>query len=148
MQKQPLSSLSEQDHLLVRQAQEATHLAYAPYSHFHVGAAVQLADGTTVQGGNQENASYPCGICAERSALATAQNLHPGVPVTAIAIAATRDGSPAAEPVTPCGMCRQVIAETEQRYATPIRIIMASQSDAVIADTIADLLPLTFKKML
>lgn len=131
--------------LLISKAREATALAYAPYSQLHVGAAVLLENGEIVTGANQENASYPCGICAERSALATAQNLFPGVPVLAIAIAASRDGVITPDIITPCGMCRQVIAETEQRYGMPITIISTSATDTSIAHSIKELLPQSFR---
>lgn len=139
-----ISNLTPDDALLVHKAQEATHLSYAPYSRFHVGAAVLLRGGIIVQGANQENASYPCGICAERSALATAQNLYPDTPVLAIALAALHEGDFTPDIVTPCGMCRQVIAETEQRYHTSIRIIMTSRSEAQIVPSINDLFPSSF----
>ena len=140
-----LSELLAEDAQLAQEAKKATLLAYAPYSNFHVGAAVLLENGKIVLGANQENASYPCGICAERSALATAQNLYPNVPVVAMALTAIdKSGKVVSEPVTPCGMCRQVIAETQHRYHSDIRILMLSDSQAVIAGSIDELLPLAF----
>lgn len=140
-----LSELLAEDAQLAQEAKKATLLAYAPYSNFHVGAAVLLENGKIVLGANQENSSYPCGICAERSALATAQNLYPNVPVVAMALTATdKSGKVVSEPVTPCGMCRQVIAETQHRYHSDIRILMLSDSQAVIAGSIDELLPLAF----
>lgn len=144
MNKVTITELLAEDALLVEEAQKATMLSYAPYSHFHVGCAVLLSNGEVIRGANQENASYPCGICAERSALATAQNLYPGVPVIAMALAARDSDHLTDQPVTPCGMCRQVIAETQQRYQSSIRIIMSSGSEAVIAGSIEELLPLAF----
>lgn len=144
----PVAELLAEDAVLVREARKATTLSYAPYSKYRVGAAVLLAGGEIVRGANQENSSYPCGICAERSVLATAQNLHPDVPVVAIALAATTQSAAPTSftdtPVTPCGMCRQVIAEAEQRYGASIRIIMTSNTDAVIVSTVKELLPLAF----
>ena len=140
-----LSELLAEDAQLAQEAKKATLLAYAPYSNFHVGAAVLLENGKIVLGANQENSSYPCGICAERSALATAQNLYPNVPVVAMALTAIdKSGKVVSEPVTPCGMCRQVIAETQHRYHSDIRILMLSDSQAVIAGSIDELLPLAF----
>lgn len=140
-----VSDLVDDDALLVKEARDATDSAYAPYSGFHVGAAVLLANGEIVKGGNQENVSYPVGICAERSALATAQNTFPDVQVLAIALAA-RDtaGEFTADYVTPCGMCRQAIAEVERRYKQPVRIIMTSAEKALIASSISDILPVAF----
>ena len=139
-----IGELLAEDAVLVEEARKATELSYAPYSDFHVGAAVLLSNGEVVKGANQENASYPCGICAERSALATAQNVFPDVPVVAIALAARRGSVITTEPVTPCGMCRQVIAETQKRYQSDIRILMTSSDRVVIANSITELLPLSF----
>lgn len=140
-----ISELLAEDALLADEARKATLLAYAPYSNFHVGAAILLENGDIVRGANQENASYPCGICAERSALATAQNLYPNVPIVAIALTATdKSGTVVAEPVTPCGMCRQVIAEAQRRYHSDIRILMLSKTESIIAGSIEEILPLAF----
>lgn len=130
---------------LIEAARSATSLAYAPYSNFHVGAAVLLENGEIVKGGNQENASYPVGICAERSTLATAQNLFPNIPVVAIALAATdAHGVLTSEVVTPCGMCRQAIAECEKRYGKEVKIIMTSKTEKVECSSIKELLPMAF----
>lgn len=140
-----VSDLADDDALLVKEARDATESAFAPYSGFHVGAALLLANGEVVRGGNQENVSYPVGICAERTALATAQNTFPGVPVQAIALAARdSDGNFTADYVTPCGMCRQAIAEVERRYKQPVRVIMTSAEKALIARSISDILPVAF----
>lgn len=139
-----ISDLLAEDAILVEEARKATLLSYAPYSKFHVGVAVLLSNGEIVRGANQENASYPCGICAERTALATAQNLFPNVPVVAMALAAKKGAEITSEPVTPCGMCRQVIAETQQRYQADIRILMTSVDKVIIANSISELLPHSF----
>ena len=139
-----ISELLAEDAILVDEAQKATQLSYAPYSNLNVGCAVLLSNGEIVRGANQENASYPCGICAERSALATAQNLYPSVPVVAMALAARQGSQFTDMPVTPCGMCRQVIAETQRRYQSDIRIIMSSATEAVVASSLTELLPLSF----
>lgn len=139
-----IDELLAEDALLAEEAKNATILSYAPYSNFHVGAVVLLENGEIVKGANQENASYPCGICAERSALSTAQNIYPGVPVVALALIAESNGEMALEPVTPCGMCRQVISETQKRYKSNIRILMLSKTEAIIANSIEELLPHAF----
>lgn len=141
----PFVELSPEDRLLVEEARHATTLSYSPYSHFKVGAAVLLENGEIIKGGNQENASYPVGICAERTALATVQNLFPDVPIVALALAA-RDSKDnlTNEIVTPCGMCRQAIAECEKRYQKHIRVIMSSSDNVIAVDKINDLLPLAF----
>lgn len=140
------SELTPSDAALVRQAQEAAVGSYAPYSHFHVGAALRLADGTVVKGCNQENAAFPSGLCAERTALFAAGAQHPDEAVVALAIAACDDeGVFTAQPVSPCGACRQVMLETEQRYGTPMRILLyGADSTLVIEGGAKELLPLTF----
>jgi cytidine deaminase len=123
----------------------ASKLAYAPYSSFRVGAAIRLADGKIMTGNNQENASYPCGLCAERVALFYAQAQYPATPVEAIAIFAIASEFHLKQPVTPCGACRQVIAEYEQRHQKKIRIIMGNGNGMVcIVDGAESLLPFTF----
>lgn len=140
------SQLTPQDLTLVEEARKAaTTLSYSPYSHFRVGAAALLDNGTIVKGANQENVSYPVGICAERSTIATAHNIFPNMPIKAIALAACDEtGSFTNEPVTPCGMCRQVIAEWEHRFNKQIRIIMSAEDKITIAKGINELLPLAF----
>lgn len=145
MKKITFEQLNNKDAKLVKMAREATALSYAPYSNFHVGAAILLDNGQIIKGANQENASYPVGICAERSTLATAQNLFPNVPIQTLALSATNaEGKYTDDIVTPCGMCRQAIAECEKRYGRNIRIIMTSDNEVVISDSIKELLPLAF----
>ncbi len=141
-----IEELFEEDALLINKAREATELSYSPYSNFAVGAAVLLENGEIVKGANQENASYPVGICAERSALATAQNLYPNIPVLALALAARKTGEQTYtnDVVTPCGMCRQFIAEQEQRYQRQVRILMSSSTKVAIANSVEELLPMAF----
>lgn len=140
-----IDKLSHDDSRLVAMAREATLLSYSPYSGFSVGAAVLLENGEIVKGANQENASYPVGICAERSTIATAQNIHPNIPVKALALAAkSRNTDFSDDFVTPCGMCRQALNECEKRYQRNIRIIMTSGSKAVIAESVKELLPMAF----
>lgn len=141
---QPQELTSEEQHLL-ELAIEATHRSYAPYSHFHVGAAVRLENGAEVIGCNQENAAYPSGLCAERTALFAAGAQYPTVPVTTLAIAARgTDGQLLEEPVAPCGSCRQVIIETETRAKRPIRILLHGRRCIYVIDGISSLMPLMF----
>ena len=137
--------LTADEHLLVERAILATDKSYAPYSNFHVGAALMLADGTIVEGCNQENAAYPVCICAERSALFAAGAQHPDQPVTMMAIAARNaEGHLQKEPVTPCGSCRQALVETETRFRRPVRLLLYGQRCVYIVDDIRQLMPLTF----
>ena len=137
--------LSEPDRRLIEAAKEATLRSYAPYSHFYVGAALRLSDGTLVTGTNQENAAYPSGLCAERTALFHAGSAHPDKAVTAMAIAAQSKGVFTPTPIAPCGACRQVMLETEQRYGLPIRIVLYStRAVCIIEGGVRELLPLTF----
>ncbi|MDR1680381.1 MAG: cytidine deaminase [Prevotellaceae bacterium] len=138
------SELEAVDAALLQAATQAMQHAYAPYSHFRVGAAALLDNGETVCGNNQENAAYPSGLCAERVALFYAGARFPGVPVRAIAISAGLDGHENAEPVYPCGSCRQVLRECEMRSGKPIRIIMGSAQKVCIVNGIEALLPLSF----
>lgn len=138
--------MNADDQNLLKLADEAGLKAYAPYSAFQVGAVVQLADGTIVIGNNQENVAYPSGLCAERVALFAANANHPEQAVKAIAITCQSAKFVVNRPLSPCGACRQVIAETERRYGKPIRIILAGQSGKVyVADSIRELLPLSFE---
>lgn len=140
-----MDELGDADQQLLHQAIEATAHSYAPYSHFHVGAALLLADGTVVPGCNQENAAFPAGLCAERSAIFAAGAQHPGVTPVALAIAA-RDttGELTVEPVSPCGTCRQVIIETETRHKHPLRILLYGKNRVLVMDGISHLMPLSF----
>lgn len=137
--------LSEQDRQLIESARQATQQSYAPYSQFHVGAAVLLEDGTTITGTNQENVAYPSGVCAERTALFYASSAHPDKAIVALAIAAHSKGEFTNNPISPCGACRQVMLEIEQRHARPIRILLyGTESVYVIEGGVRELLPLTF----
>lgn len=136
--------LSEDDKQLVERAIEATASSYSPYSHFAVGAALRLSDGTIVIGSNQENAAFPSGLCAERTAIFAAGATHPDKAVTALAIAARNEAGLTAEPVSPCGACRQVILEVEQRYDCAVRILLYGTNGVYIINSIRDLLPLCF----
>lgn len=137
--------LCETDRKLIDAAKAATRGSYAPYSQLHVGAAALLSDGTIVQGNNQENAAYPSGICAERTALFYANAAHPDKPVEALAIAARTGEEFTHSPIAPCGACRQVMLEVEQRYHQPIRMLLyGTEGIYVVEGGIHELLPLTF----
>lgn len=130
---------------LLRQAHEATQNSYAPYSKFHVGAAARLANGVIVRGNNIENAAYPSGLCAERVTLFAAQAQYPDVPVEALAITACSEHTEVTEPVAPCGACRQVMVETEQRSGQPMRIICQGHTGPVfVFDGVETLMPFIF----
>lgn len=138
-------ALPPADAALLRQARQATKDAWAPYSRFRVGAAALLENGEVLTGTNQENASYPAGICAERTVLSVASGLHPHVPVLAIAVSYDNELAPSAEPIAPCGICRQTLMEYQARFQRPIRLILGGQTGKVIvvADS-AELMPLSF----
>ena len=140
-----IDELNETDHLLLEAARKAIKSAYAPYSDYHVGAAVLLENGETVTGNNQENVAYPSGICAERVALFYASSQYPEIPVKAIAVSAKAKGFSVHSPVTPCGSCRQVMAESENRFKNQLRLIMRGENGKIIVMTgVSNLLPLRF----
>lgn len=137
--------LSETDRQLVSAAREATLRAYAPYSRFSVGAAVLLDNGVTVQGSNQENAAFPSSTCAERTAAYYAHSAYPDAKFVTIAIAARgTDGNELAEPISPCGACRQALAEYEKLAARDVRVLLAGKDEIYIVPSVHALLPLTF----
>lgn len=138
------SELSPEDRELVEAAKEATRNSYSPYSEFKVGAALRLADGTIATGSNQENASYPLGLCAERTAIFHAQHQHPEQPITAIAIAAWANGHFYPEAIPPCGACRQVMLEVEDRYQKPMRVLLYGANGTHVIKTVKALLPFQF----
>ena len=139
------NEIEPQDLALLHEAHEATANSYAPYSKFHVGATVRLANGAIVKGNNIENAAYPSGLCAERVALFAAQAQYPDVPVEAIAITARSEHATINEPIPPCGACRQVMVEVEQRSKQPMRIICQGQTGPIMVfDGIETLMPFIF----
>ena len=139
-----LDELSAEDRELVERALKATENSYANYSHFYVGAALRLANGQIVIGANQENAAFPSGLCAERTAVFAAQANYPDQPVTTLAIVARNDNGLLEEPVAPCGGCRQVILGIEDRYKQPIRIMLYGKRGVYCVSSVKDLLPLSF----
>jgi len=141
-----IGELPVNDQDLLIEARRITQNAYAPYSGFHVGAAVLLANGLIVTGNNQENSAYPSGLCAERVALFYANANYPDSEVKAIAVSAAKNGILVNEPVKPCGSCRQALAEAEVRFGKPIRIILDGQDSIIVLKDVESLLPLSFSK--
>lgn len=139
------AGLSAEDAALLKQAQQVTANAYAPYSHFRVGAAARLTNGQVVTGTNQENASYPAGICAERTLLSAAASLFPGVAIDTLAVSYDSEHSPSDHPISPCGICRQSLQEFEQRTGHPIRLLLSGlKGDIYIISKSSQLLPFAF----
>lgn len=139
-----LGELSPQDQELVQAAIEATKNAYANYSRFYVGAALRLENGKIVIGANQENAAFPSGLCAERTAVFAAQANYPDSPIETLAIAGRNEKGVLPSPITPCGACRQVILEIEDRYKKPIKILLYGTQKIYCVRSVKDLLPLSF----
>lgn len=143
--------LSEPDRRLVNAAKDASVRAYAPFSRYHVGAALLLANGKIVEGSNQENAAYPSGLCAERTAVFYAASANPEVPIKKIAVAAWMDPGQHKQreegfqnnPVSPCGGCRQALLEYEHLYGD-IEVILYGREKTFILPSIKSLLPLAF----
>lgn len=129
---------------LVQKAIDATNNSYARYSNFHVGAACLLENGNVVIGANQENAAFPSGLCAERTAIFAAQANHPDQPITTLAIAARNVNRLLKSPISPCGACRQVVLEIEDRYQRPVRILLYGTEGIYVFESIKDLLPFSF----
>jgi len=138
------SELPEEAKKTIEAAKQASERAYAPYSHFQVGAAVLLADGTVVTGNNQENAAFPSGLCAERVAVFSANSLYPEQPIQILAIAAQNQGKFQQKPVTPCGSCRQVLLESEKRYGKEIEFYFYGTEEIYYIKGTEALLPLSF----
>lgn len=138
-------SLESSDQLLIELAVKQGKKAYAPYSKFYVGAAVLLSNGKIITGCNQENASYPLCLCAERVALFSAHTQYPNIPIEKIAIIAINPNNKVEKPISPCGACRQVIRESEIRSKKDIQLILKGETDKVlIFDSIKTLLPFSF----
>ena len=138
-----IAKLPEVDHRLILKARDAAKKGYAPYSGFQVGVAVLLQNRKIISGNNQENAAYPSGLCAERTALFYAASQYPNIPIIAIAVSTFHHGLPGI--AKPCGACRQVMAECEDRASQPLHIILDSAGGIVVLDGIDNLLPLRFK---
>ncbi|HBH21601.1 MAG TPA: cytidine deaminase [Rikenellaceae bacterium] len=136
-----------EDRELVTEAIEAMSGAYAPYSHFHVGAAVRLSNGQIVRGANQENAAFPSGLCAERTAMFAASSRYPDKDMLSIAIAGGVLGKLGKAPATPCGACRQVMAQYQAKSGKPMSVIMVADGLIWKFDRVDDILPLIFNSI-
>ncbi|MBC8510537.1 MAG: cytidine deaminase [Cryomorphaceae bacterium] len=144
-----LSELSAQEQQLVANAKAAFKTAYAPYSGFLVGASVLLENGEVINGSNQENVAYPSGLCAERVALFYAGAKFPDVKINTVAISVLSKNFEVKDVISPCGACRQVMAEYEDKQHRPIKVILHSPTDEVlITNRVEDLLPFMFKSPL
>lgn len=139
-----LAELDPKDRELAQAAIDATAQAYAPYSKFNVGAAVLFQDGEIIKGANQENAAYPSGLCAERTALFYASASRPDKAMTAIAIAASQNGELLETPVTPCGACRQVMAQYQLKSGLPMMVLLIGAHSILKFEKVDDLLPFIF----
>ena len=139
-----LEEMDPQDQEVVKAAIEAQKGSYAPYSNFNVGAAVRLEDGTSVKGANQENAAYPSGLCAERTAMFAAGATYPGVPMTTLAIVGGFGFTLSETPCTPCGGCRQVMAEYQTAGKRPLSVIMFGTEKTWKFEKVDDILPFIF----
>ena len=141
------AEMEPQDRELVEAALEARGGSYAPYSKFHVGAALRLADGTIVKGANQENVAYPSGLCAERTAMFAAGANHPGVAFDTLAIVGANGDDVCEMPAAPCGGCRQVMAEYQRLYGSPLKVILIGTHVIYKFAKVEDLLPLIFDSL-
>lgn len=142
---QDTAELSIPDRQLLARAAEQVPLAYAPYSRFRVGAALLLANGEIITGNNVENAAYPMCLCAEQTAIGAAASRYPDVPILSLAVTVQAEGFEIREPAGPCGACRQIISEAEDRHRQPISIIMRGESGPVFkVQTAKHLLPVSF----
>ena len=139
-----VEEMSATDRELCRAAVEALDGSYAPYSHFHVGAAVRMSDGTIVKGANQENAAFPSGLCAERTAMFSAGANYPGLDMVSIAVVARQDGRICSEPVAPCGACRQVMIQYQNKAGKPMSVILVGADHIKKFSRVDDILPLIF----
>jgi cytidine deaminase len=141
-----LSELPTTDANLILEVREICKSAYAPYSRFRVGALALMEDNSKIHGTNQENASYPIGLCAERVLLAAVSSIAPDQKIKTLAISYESDEVDAMAPVAPCGMCRQSLVEYESRFNEPIRLLLSGQTGTIIElNSVSDLLPFAFK---
>ena len=139
-----VDELPQNDANLLNAAIEALNGSYAPYSNFNVGAAVLLDNGVIVKGANQENIAYPSGLCAERTALFSAHANYPDNKVVSIALTSSQNGLLLATPPFPCGACRQVMAQTQTRNGSPLKIIIGGSDKILVFNSVESLLPFIF----
>ena len=142
-----VEELNPEDRELAAEAIQAMTGAYAPYSHFHVGAAVRMSNGQIVRGANQENAAFPSGLCAERTAMFAASARYPDKDMLSIALAGGVMGRLANQPATPCGACRQVMAQYQAKSGKPMSVIMISADKIWKFEKVDDILPLIFNSI-
>lgn len=142
-----IEELNPEDRELAAEAIKAMEGAYAPYSHFHVGAAVRMSNGQIVRGANQENAAFPSGLCAERTAMFAAGARYPDKDMLSIALAGGVMGRLGAQPATPCGACRQVMAQYQAKSGKPMSVIMISADKVWKFEKVDDILPLIFNSI-
>lgn len=132
---------------LIKAAEEAQKKAYAPYSNFLVGAALRLENGEIISGSNQENAAYPSGLCAERTAIFYASSQFPNQKILQMAVSAGSKTKPTKRPIPPCGACRQALAEYEQKQNTPIDLYFkGNEGDIAYSKSVENILPWIFDK--
>lgn len=142
-----LEELGPEDRELAEAAVDAMGGAYAPYSHFHVGAAVRLSDGRIVRGANQENAAFPSGLCAERTAMFAASAQFPGKDMLSIAIAGGPLGRLGPNPAAPCGACRQVMAQYQAKSGKPMSVLFVASGKILKFNRVDDILPFIFNNI-
>ena len=142
-----IEELSPEDRELAAEAIKAMEGAYAPYSHFHVGAAVRMSNGQIVRGANQENAAFPSGLCAERTAMFAAGARYPDKDMLSLALAGGVMGRLGSQPATPCGACRQVMAQYQAKSGKPMSVIMISADKVWKFEKVDDILPLIFNSI-
>lgn len=140
-----VNELPESDQVLIKDAKALVKTAYAPYSGFRVASVALMSDGSIVRGTNQENASYPIGLCAERVMLAAASSVAPGQSIETIAITYESDTVDISAPVAPCGICRQSLLEFESRFEQPMRVLLAGNKEVFVFESVSLLLPIGFK---
>jgi cytidine deaminase len=140
-----INELGQIEAALLKTARKLTINAYAPYSQFLVGAVARLQNGEIITGTNQENASFPVGLCAERGLMAAAATLYPDVPIEMMAISYKSNNENSDHPISPCGMCRQAMQEFEERTGMPIKLVLGGQEGKIIVvQSSSMLLPLAF----
>ena len=142
-----IDELNAEDRELAAEAIKAMEGAYAPYSHFHVGAAVRMSNGQIVRGANQENAAFPSGLCAERTAMFAAGARYPDKDMLSLALAGGVMGRLGSQPATPCGACRQVMAQYQAKSGKPMSVIMISADKVWKFEKVDDILPLIFNSI-
>lgn len=141
------AELSQDDQKIIHESRRLASLAYAPYSGFKVASVAQTIDGIFIHGTNQENASYPIGLCAERVMLATISSIASDAIIKTICVSYISKKQSTAVPIAPCGICRQSLVEFESRFNEPIRLLLTGQSGEIFEfDSVSDLLPMAFKK--